>query len=494
MFKSVFAKYITAFMSIIFISFLVLVLLITLMVNSYAVTAKRTLLESTAAATADFLGARISNADTDSAAFSNMIASNADDVKRMMNAMALKGEGVTLLLVDNRGDILYIAANGEVVTSSAEVPLEVIEDVGSGNTESQFKSLEGVFDIPHRYFAAPVFTTDGVSVCGVVFACSASTALDDLLGLMVKTIIIGSVWVMLAALIACYIISERVIAPLRDMGKMAKSFAEGDFNARVRVQGNDEVAELGRAFNNMAGALSQLEMMRNTFMANVSHDLRTPMTTISGTIDNILSGAIPPEKQEYYLGLIRQEVQRLARLVTSLLDISRIQAGDRKFEMKPFDVCEMGRLIVISFEQKIEDKGLDVDFACDRDRMVVVADHDAIYQILYNICDNAVKFSRPGGVLRVSFTEVEGQRVRVSVYNEGEGIAAADIPFVFERFYKGDKSRGLDKGGVGLGMFIAKTIIDAHHEKIWVESEAGKSCCFSFTLSLAPAVRELAGE
>jgi signal transduction histidine kinase len=322
-------------------------------------------------------------------------------------------------------------------------------------------------------------------VCGTVFACSSSAIQDELLGVMIKTIIIASLWVMLAALVAVYIITQRVIGPLKDMSRMAKDFAAGNFAARVPVRGNDEVAELAVAFNNMADSLSRLEVMRNTFVANVSHDLRTPMTTISGFIDNILSGAIPPEKRSYYLELIRTEVQRLARLVASLLDISRIQAGDRKFDMRPFDICEMARRILISFEAKIEAKHLDVEFFCDEERLHAFADHDAIYQILYNLCDNAVKFSKEGGKLSVSLTLSKEHRVTVAVYNEGEGIAAADLPFVFERFYKGDKSRGLDKSGVGLGLFISKTIIDAHHESIWVESEAGSFCRFLFTLPLA---------
>jgi signal transduction histidine kinase len=209
------------------------------------------------------------------------------------------------------------------------------------------------------------------------------------------------------------------------------------------------------------------------------------MTTISGFIDNILSGAIPPERQGHYLELIRTEVGRLARLVASLLDISRIQAGDRKFEFVTFDVCEMARRILFSFEGKINAKRLDVEFECDEDRMQVNADHDAIYQILYNICDNAVKFSREDGKLRIALNAIEGNRVRVTVYNEGEGIAAEDVPFVFERFYKGDKSRGLDKSGVGLGLFSSKTIIDAHGQEIWVRSEQGSFCEFNFTLALA---------
>ena len=288
---------------------------------------------------------------------------------------------------------------------------------------------------------------------------------------------------MLAALIAVYFISDRIIGPLKAMSRAAKSFAAGKFDVRVPVSGRDEVAELAIAFNHMADSLSGLEGLRNSFMANVSHDLRTPMTTISGFIDSMLAGAIPPEKHEYYLGVISAEVKRLARLVASLLDISRMQAGDRKFNMTPFDICEMARQIIISFEQKLEAKRLDVEFLCDEDKMFVLADHDAIYQILYNICDNAVKFSREGGKYRVSLSLNEKKKkVHVTVFNEGQGIAPEDLPNVLERFYKSDKSRGLDKTGVGLGLFIAKTIIASHHEEIWVESEYGENCAFHFTL------------
>jgi signal transduction histidine kinase len=223
--------------------------------------------------------------------------------------------------------------------------------------------------------------------------------------------------------------------------------------------------------------------MRNTFISNVSHDLRTPMTSISGFVDGILDGVIPPEKQEYYLRLVSNEVKRLSRLVASLLDLSRIQAGERKFTMAPFDICEMSRQIIISFEQKLEEKQLEVEFLCDDDNMSVVADKDAIYQTLYNLCDNAVKFSAQRGLFRVTVKKLKGKKLLVSVYNEGQGISEADLPYVFERFYKSDKSRGLNKSGVGLGLYISKTIIEAHGEEIWAESEFEKNCCFSFTLT-----------
>lgn len=217
-------------------------------------------------------------------------------------------------------------------------------------------------------------------------------------------------------------------------------------------------------------------------MSDVSHDLRSPMTSISGFIDGILDGVIPPQKHQYYLQMVSDEIKRLSRLVSSLLDLSRIQAGERKFTMSEFDICEMSRRILISFEQKITEKRLDVDFDFEEERISVKADSDAIHQVLYNLCDNAVKFSAEGGRLCISAKRIKGKKVRIDVYNEGAGIEESDINHVFERFYKSDKSRGLNKSGAGLGLFISKTIMEAHGQNIWVESEYGKNCCFSFTL------------
>ena len=274
------------------------------------------------------------------------------------------------------------------------------------------------------------------------------------------------------------------------MSRAAKSYATGNFDIRIPVQGNDEVAELAIAFNQMAEGMQNIEEMRRSFLANVSHDLKTPMTTIAGFIDAILSGAIPPEEQPQYLERIKNEVLRLSRLVRQLLDISRMQAGDRKVEPSNFDICEMARQIVLSFENRIDEKNLEVEFNCDEDNILVTADKDSIHQVLYNLCDNAVKFSRSGGAYKISIT-AKNKKAHVSVYNEGQGIANEDIPFVFERFYKSDKSRGLDKTGVGLGLYITKTIIDAHGESISVRSEQGEYCEFEFTLPLTEIKKPL---
>ena len=261
-----------------------------------------------------------------------------------------------------------------------------------------------------------------------------------------------------------------------------RNFAKGKFDVKTPIVGEDEIAELARAFNSMADALANYEYTRSSFLANVSHDLRTPMTSISGFIDGILEGAIPPEKQPHYLGIIGQEVKRLSRLVNSLLDISRMESGNRKFEKKPFDVCEMARIILLSFESKIDAKHLDVDFDAEEDRLMVFSDKDAINQVLYNICDNAVKFSKNGGKYRIKITDASN-KVIIKVYNEGEGIPNEDIPYVFDRFYKSDRSRGLDKTGVGLGLYICKTIMDNLGEDISVEGVYGQYCEFTIKLT-----------
>lgn len=382
------------------------------------------------------------------------------------------------------GELLVCDDEQLASTLNGTLSSETLERLGRSEAVEGYNDLDGIFSARYLYYGTAIRSGAESETVGSVFVCSPEKGMNVLLVSTVKTIILASLWVFLATLIAVYFLSERIIVPLKDMSRAAKSYAAGNFDIRIPVRGEDEIAELATAFNQMATGLESLENMRSSFLANVSHDLKTPMTTISGFIDAIISGAIPPENQTEYLERIKSEVLRLSRLVRQLLDLSRIQAGDRKFTFEQFDICEVTRQIILSFEQKIDEKRLDVEFNCDEDRMKAVADKDAIHQILYNICDNAVKFSREGGKLRIDIVSKD-KKIHVSVYNEGEGIPKEDLPFVFERFYKTDKSRGLDKTGVGLGLYIAKTIIDAHGESISVQSEKGEYCRFEFTLKQA---------
>lgn len=319
---------------------------------------------------------------------------------------------------------------------------------------------------------------------GIVFACTTAYEEQILFNIFHKNLIMASVWVMLAALVAGYFISDYMSSPLRKMISASKQYAKGNFDARVPIVGHDEIAELSEAFNDMAENLSDLEKMRNTFLCDTAHDLRTPMTTISGFIDGINSGAIPPEKQSHYLNIISTEIHRLSQLVSQILEVSRYEAGRRKFNGNAFDICETVRLVLISFEQKIEEKKLDVAFEAEEDYISVFADKGAIYQVVYNLCDNAIKFSREGGLFSVRIVKKDMDRAAVTVYNEGCGIPEEDIPFIFSRFYKSDKSRGQDRNGFGVGLFIVKSIIDGHRQKITVDSKEGEYCSFTFTLPL----------
>ncbi len=478
MFKSVFTKYITAFMLIILISFAILAGIITSMVRSYSLESKQETVVNSAINVSEYLEYEYHSSSRDD--FNQFIYFNREEAKQNISMLALYTDKLQVIVADSGGNILLYDSNSSF-ENGAVISGDILTRTSNGENVQTTGTLDGLLETECAICTAPVTDENGLTV-GMVVTCASYEEINEFVVVMVKTMIMTILWVLLAALIAVYFISEKIIAPLKDMSKAAKSFASGKFDVRVPEFGNDEVSELAVAFNNMASELSTFEDTRRTFLANVSHDLRTPMTTIAGFIDGIIDGAIPPEKHEYYLSVIASEVRRLSRLVSTLLDISRIQAGERKFNKTPFDICEMARQILISFEQKIDAKNLDVEFDCDSEKMFALADRDAIYQILYNICDNGVKFSKNGGRYRISIVSRE-KKIYVSVYNEGQGIPESDLPHVFDRFYKSDKSRGLDKTGVGLGLYIAKTIIDAHDEEIWVKSSYGNYCEFVFTLT-----------
>lgn len=481
MFKSVFSKYVTAFMLIIVVSFLVVLVVTAAAIGRFSASIKEETVKRTVESTESYFSSLLYSADIkDLYSFDN---TEHDNVKKVMKNLSPSMDDVSTIVVDAEGKILFsYFCEGNQMLFEGDIPADVIEEIKTNGSFYGMGEFEGMFSGANTLSGTCIVNRNG-EICGYIFACSDSFMMADLWELMVKIIMGSILWVLLAALIAVYFISERVIAPLRAISNAAKKFAKGKFDVRVPVRGSDEVSELAETFNNMAESLNNYDNMRNTFMSDVSHDLRSPMTSIAGFIDGILDGVIPPDQHKYYLQVVSNEVHRLSRLVSSLLDLSRIQAGDRKFTMSRFDVCETARRIFISFEQKIDAKHLEVEFDLQEERIFANADADAIYQVIYNLTHNAVKFASEGGVLRLSIKKIKGKKILIDVYNEGNGIAKDDLQYVFERFYKSDKSRGLDKTGAGLGLFISKTIIEAHGEKIWVESEYGKNCCFRFTLA-----------
>ncbi len=480
MFKSVFSKYLAVFMLLITFSFLILALIISSIANDYAINTKQEGITRSSKAIVNFL---VRDFEGESAEeFSDYLKREKESLDSVLTASLFYSD-TCIFIVDSTGaPVCTDLKTGQNVTTGT-LSDTYMDKLFSEGSVLELSDLGGLLNKKYLVSANSVTELNGECVGGV-FVCAESESITDFVNVMMKAIVLSTVSLMLAILIAIYFVTERTVVPLKNMLRAVKSFSRGKLDARVPVSGSDEFTELSNAFNQMAESLEHQENLRRTFLANVSHDLRTPMTTISGFVDGIKDGVIPPEKHDYYLDIISSETKRLSRLVSTLLDISRMQAGERKFEKTNFDICEMARQILISFEQRIEDKKLEVEFVSDKDNMLVSADKDAIYQILYNLCDNAIKFSYEGGAYRITIKQTQNRKISVSVFNEGIGIPYDDLPFVFERFYKSDKSRGLDKSGVGLGLYIAKTIIEAHDEKIFVNSEYEKNCEFVFTLPL----------
>jgi len=280
--------------------------------------------------------------------------------------------------------------------------------------------------------------------------------------------------VLLLAFVISFIVMKKQAEPLNEMAIAARRFARGEFGIRVRNNGRkDELGQLTEAFNAMADSLESDEQRRRDFIANLSHELKTPMTVIAGFAEGLMDGTIERKDETRYLGVISSETRRLSRLVRSMLEISTLQStqGDKVGEGS-FDVTEVVRLALLGLERKIEEKQLDVKAELPDDIIKTRGDADSIIQVVFNLIDNAIKFSSYGGTIELELWK-QGQRVFVSVTNKGETIPTEELPLIFERFHKTDKSRSADRDGVGLGLFIVKKILDNHNEDIFVTSSGG---------------------
>ena len=482
MFKSLFSRYISVFMAIIAVSYIALASVIGFMVARYS----RNFNEETVTSASRAVSATVSQRFSSSgySDYNRYVYYDLDDIVSTLDILVRNIEGVRVYVTDYSGRLLACDSGNNAETGKV---YDVTGLSFTDNISYSVTDLGSSLDGQSMTCVTKVVTDDGI-VCGYVIAALNMTDAGAFTKSIIHAIVVTSLWMISAILVAVYFITERIVTPIRNISEEAKRFASGDFSERIPIKGRDEITELSVAFNNMADSLESTDKSRSTFISNVSHELRTPMTSISGFVDAMLDGAIPPESYKHYLGIISEEVKRLSRLITSLLDITRIEAGEHKFNKREFNICEIARRIIISNEKRLLNKKLDVVFECDEDTMLVYADPDAIYQVLYNLCDNAIKFSREGGKYRVRISR-NNEKVFVSVFNEGAGIPHDELPLVFDRFYKADKSRGLDKSGLGLGLYICKAIINAHDEEMWVESKYGENCEFIFTLQSALAVQ-----
>ncbi|MDY3692392.1 MAG: HAMP domain-containing sensor histidine kinase [Dysosmobacter sp.] len=388
---------------------------------------------------------------------------------------------VHFMICDTEGHVLLTTdqtLEGKVITMPESMSREILEKGASARRDS----LGGLYESRRFVVGVPAVNPETQEVVGEVYGVSTTSSLDSMWQGFIGLFFMTAFVVLMISFMASSITTMRQVQPIREMVQATRRYAEGDFDIRMNDYGrDDEIGELAASFNAMAESLQQTERQRREFIANISHELKTPMTTIAGYTDGILDGTIPPEREKQYLQIISDESRRLSRMVRRMLDVSQLQAIDPLKSGSHFDICESMRRVLISMEKKITDRDLDVEADIPEEPILVLGDNDMITQVIYNLLENATKFARSGSTLYLGVTTIDG-KARVTVRNLGDTIPAEELPLLFERFHKSDKSRSEDKDGVGLGLYIVKTILEQHKEKINVTSENGVT---TFTFSLA---------
>lgn len=426
------------------------------------------------------------------------LEANATEISRSAIAFAEDGDlaswelrmHITTLANSSSEHVLIANADGLIVSCSdrelhcehigyelTDSAMELIRNSDYNN----ITNLDGLLSTMCYVVAEPIIADE--EIWGYTIISYDSTRIFDAYTGFFTIFLLVSAGVFMVALVISMITTRRQTKPINAMAAAATKFAHGDFSVRIEDTGRtDEIGALTASFNLMAESLEKSEERRREFIANVSHELKTPMTTISGFADGILDGTIPPEREKPYLETISSETKRLNRMVRGMLELSKIQADDTTtLQRKSFDISEVLIRTLLSLEGKINDKQLDVEANLPEDHFIVRGDGDAITQVVYNLMDNAIKFSSVGGVLYLSLWK-QADKAYVSVKNIGETIPEPQLDLIFDRFHKIDRSRSQDRDGVGLGLYIVKTILGNHGEDISVTSNEGVTE-FVFTLT-----------
>lgn len=292
----------------------------------------------------------------------------------------------------------------------------------------------------------------------------------------------GGLVALVIGLLITFFLSRRILAPVKSLTLAAKRLGQGDFSQRVQSKDKSEVGELAQTFNAMAGDLERAEQLKRNMVADVAHELRTPLSNIRGYLEAIRDGIKKPDTDTIHS--LDEEVTLLSRLVDDLQELSLVEAGELKLVCQAENIGELIKQTVAGVQAQATTKGLSVSIDLADKLLLVNVDSQRISQVLRNLLDNAVAHTAKGGTIMVTAKQ-EGSWVEVAVIDTGEGIPAEDLPYIFERFYRVDKSRARATGGSGLGLTIAKRLVEAHGGKIEVQSEPGKGSCFTFTLPVS---------
>lgn len=395
---------------------------------------------------------------------------------------AYSSENVARLLVNHSVDFEECAAvfdeDGRMITKCSpsvsdifrkdEIPQSVFVGV-KADERYYIGKLEGMFSENRATYIEDFTTAEGRYYLLV------SVPADDILDFSKKIFVVCSATATLVISLmffVMYIVTKRLLAPIEDITVGAERFGRGDFSEHIPVSGEGEIYYLAVSLNNMADSIAENERVRKSFVANVSHELRTPMTSIGGFVDGILSGTIPPEKERHYLSIVSDEIKRLSRLVRTMLNISKFEAGEMTISYKKLDIADLLIRTVFLFEKNIDAKHVEIEGLCN-DPVMAMADEDLMQQVFFNLIENATKFVPVWGTITFGIKREEGM-ISIAIKNTGDGLSDDEIPKIFDRFYKTDASRSRDKNGVGLGLSIVRSIVRLHDGRIIVNSTKGE--------------------
>lgn len=425
------------------------------------------------------------NARNISDSYSVFLAENSRETKSFLKSTLNIMSQATVsdyFISDLDGNIILCAEAEEMVCKShSELKVSKLHmEKAIGGGFSDYATMDE-FGEGRFLVAVPIKNED--ETVAVVFAVE-----DAITGLLpyVSTILSAMFTIMLVALILVVIsifrITKGITEPLSEMEEVTRCIAKGDFSYRVSENYKDrDLTEFATSLNKMADELAIEEKSRRSFVANVSHELKTPMTSIGGFIDGILDGTIPPEDERKYLSIVSNEVKRLSRMVVSMLNLSKIEAGETSINLTDYDIAKQIFDTLLSFEKRIDEGRINIDGFENMGAVVVRADKDLLQQVIYNLIDNAVKFTPKEGTISF-FAENDTEKTTVIIRNTGAGVKSEEISRIFERFYKVDKSRSYDTKGVGLGLYIVKTIVNMHDGKIYADSKLDEYTEFRFEI------------
>lgn len=384
-------------------------------------------------------------------------------------------------LVDSYGYVFAVSGDSNKSIIGRQILTSELEDLRAGKVIEKRGVLSDYFKNPVHTLEIPISYNETFQ-CVIVM----NTPLAEIrepLWKVYEIIWLAAILAIIVSSIIIYYFSEKIIIrPLKDINYVADKISKGEVEKRVHITSDDEIGELANSFNSMADSIEEVENRRRLFISNVSHEIRSPITSIKGFIGGILDGVIPVEKVNYYLSVTYEEIQRLTRLVNDLLDLSAIEAGQFKLRIDEVDINELIRLTVIQFDTKIMEKKIKVEALLQGDKLMVAGDRDRLIQVMTNLIDNAVKYAPVSGNINIK-TIVKGNKAFVSVFNNGPLIPEADIKFIWDRFYKADKARS-SKISTGLGLPIVRSILTQLGEDIWVENKESKGVMFTFTLKM----------